>query len=128
MKPITAEWVEKAEGDFHTMERESRARKAPNYDAVCFHAQQCAEKYMKARLVEAGISFPKIHDLVAILELVLPLAPKWEIFRKELATITDYAANFRYPGERADREMAVEAKKFCRRFRKQARRALDLDP
>jgi hypothetical protein len=39
---MTHEWVAKAEGDFTTMERESRARKAPNYDAICFHAQQCA--------------------------------------------------------------------------------------
>ena len=40
MKPITREWVGKAEGDFGTVERESRARKDPNYDAICFHAQQ----------------------------------------------------------------------------------------
>jgi HEPN domain-containing protein len=40
MKPITAEWIGKAEGDFATVEREARARKNPNYDGVCFHAQQ----------------------------------------------------------------------------------------
>lgn len=49
------EWVEKAEGDFCTALREYRARKNRNHDAVCFHAQQCVEKYLKkARLaVEA---------------------------------------------------------------------------
>ena len=57
MKPITEEWIVKAEGDFAMLERESRARKNPNYDGICFHAQQCAEKYLKARLCEAGISF-----------------------------------------------------------------------
>jgi HEPN domain-containing protein len=41
--------VTKAEGDFLTAGRELRARKSPNYDAVCFHAQQCAEKYLKAK-------------------------------------------------------------------------------
>lgn len=35
MKPIALEWVAKAEGDFATVEREARARKAPNYDGVC---------------------------------------------------------------------------------------------
>ncbi len=50
MKPITAEWVSKAESDFALMEREGRVRKNPSYDGVCFHAQQCAEKYLKARL------------------------------------------------------------------------------
>lgn len=54
MKPETREWVEKAEGDFRTARRELLAPDSPNYDAACFHAQQCAEKYLKARLVEAG--------------------------------------------------------------------------
>ena len=42
MNPLTLEWVDKAEGDYLTANREYRARKAPNYDAVCFHAQQTA--------------------------------------------------------------------------------------
>ena len=48
MNPLTHEWIEKAEGDFTTAGRELRARKNPNYEAACFHAQQCAEKYLKA--------------------------------------------------------------------------------
>ena len=40
MKPITLEWVAKAEGDWNTAQREYRARQRPNYDAACFHAQQ----------------------------------------------------------------------------------------
>ncbi len=39
MQLLTAEWVNKAEGDFVTATREHRARRAPNYDAACFHAQ-----------------------------------------------------------------------------------------
>ena len=42
MNPKTQEWIDKAEGDWATMIREYRVRKNPNYDAVCFHAQQCA--------------------------------------------------------------------------------------
>jgi HEPN domain-containing protein len=38
---------------------ELRARRAPNYDAACFHAQQCAEKYLKALLQEKEIEFGK---------------------------------------------------------------------
>jgi HEPN domain-containing protein len=84
MKPITTEWVAKAEADFATLERESRARSKPNYDAVCFHAQQCAEKFLKARLCEAGIELAKIHDLVALLEQVLVVEPSWEAYRAEI--------------------------------------------
>jgi HEPN domain-containing protein len=45
MKGLTAEWIEKADGDYATAERELRARHSPNYDAVCFHAQQVVEKF-----------------------------------------------------------------------------------
>lgn len=54
MKPMATEWVCKAEGDFAMLERECRARKNPNHDGACFHAQQYAEKYIKARLCEAA--------------------------------------------------------------------------
>lgn len=121
MKPITAEWVAKAEADFATMQRESRVRKNPNYDAVCFHGQQCAEKYIKARLCEAGISFGKVHDLVALLEQVLTIQPGWEKFREDLAYLSDFAVSARYPGETADKNTAQDARKRCSRFRKAAR-------
>lgn len=126
MKPITAEWVAKAEGDFAMMERESGVQENPNYDGICFHAQQCAEKYLKARLCEADISFSKIHDLVALLEQALDTEPKWETLREDLAYLSDFAVTFRYPGESADRESALDAQRRCRLFRNEARNALGL--
>ncbi len=74
MKRLTRDWVAKAEGDFRTKEREARVRREPNYDDICFHAQQCAEKYLKARLCEAGLPVPKIHDLVALILYALARA------------------------------------------------------
>lgn len=88
MQPLTAEWVAKAEGDFTTAMRELRARKLPNYDSACFHAQRCAEKYLKARLQEEEIAFPRTHSLVILLDLILPLEPSWSILRADLATLT----------------------------------------
>ncbi len=126
MKPITAEWVAKAEGDFAMAEREGRATESPNYDGICFHCQQCAEKYLKARLCEAGISFTKIHDLVALLEQALDVEPAWEKFREDLAYLSDFAVTFRYPGESADAESAIDAQRRCRLFRNAARQALGL--
>jgi len=82
MQPLTTEWIAKAEGDFVSATREMRARKAPNYDAACFHAQQCAEKYMKARLQEANISFPRTHDLEVLLDLLLRIEPGWSTLRQ----------------------------------------------
>ena len=66
MKPVTVEWLKKAKGDRETARREFRVRKRPNYDAVCFHAQQSIEKHLKAILTEHGRAFPKIHDLVKL--------------------------------------------------------------
>ena len=124
MKPITREWIDKAEGDFAMMEREGRARKNPSYDGICFHAQQCAEKYLKAWLSQAGIEFAKTHDLPALLDLVLPREPLWEVFRRDLAYLSDFAVAFRYPGESATRDQAKDAIKRCRTFREHVRQAI----
>ena len=72
MNELLLEWVDKAERDFATAERELRARKFINYDAVCFHAQQMAEKYLKAFLFKNGVDFPRTHNLRELLELCLP--------------------------------------------------------
>ncbi len=124
MKPMTREWISKAEGDFSIVERESRARKNPNYDGICFHAQQCAEKYLKARLCEADVSFVKTHDLVVLLDKVILLEPLWESHRRNLAYLSDYAVYFRYPGESADRSIALQARSYIRLFRDEARLSL----
>jgi HEPN domain-containing protein len=126
MKPIVAEWVAKAEGDFATFERERRARKNPNYDAACFHAQQCAEKYIKALLCDRNIAFGKVHDLVALLDSLVNKEQKWELFREDLAYLSDFAVAFRYPGDSADKETARDASLRCRNFRKAMRRRLGL--
>ncbi len=126
MKPMSAEWVAKAEGDFAMMERECQVTENPNYDGICFHAQQCAEKYLKARLCEADITFSKIHDLVALLDQILEIEPAWESFREDLAYLSDFAVTFRYPGESADAESAIDAQRRCRQFRIAARDALGL--
>ena len=128
MRPITREWVDKAEGDLATTERECRARRNPNYDGACFHAQQCAEKYLKAVLDEAQITFPKTHDLVDLLDRALALHPDWECLQEDLAFLSAFGVDVRYPGEAADRQSALDARRRCRRFRAAARQALGLKP
>jgi len=126
MKPLTLEWIEKAEGDFATMERESRARKNPNPDAVCFHAQHCAEKYLKARLCEAEENVIKTYDLIALLETILLLEPLWEAHRKGLLYLSEFSVNMRYPGDKALKEDALSSRRYCRTFRDSARAAFIL--
>ncbi|RPJ19917.1 MAG: HEPN domain-containing protein [Chloroflexi bacterium] len=128
MKPLTREWIEKAEADFISAQREFRARKNPNFDATCFFAQQCIEKYIKARLQEAEIAFGKTHDLVELLGLASAAEPLWDLYRPTFRPISAYAVNFRYPGENASKEEAAEVLKICRNFRKVARLSLGLKP
>lgn len=126
MKPITREWVKKAEGDFATAQREIRARKNPNYDASCFHSQQCVEKYLKARLQEANITFGKTHDLSTLLDLALEIEPTWDALREDLRALTVFAVGYRYPGDAADKELAREAVTRCRKVRRIIRHSLSL--
>ena len=124
MKPETDEWIAKAEGDFRTAHRERSALEWPNFDAACFHAQQCAEKYLKARLIEAEIAFPRVHDLEALLNLVLPVEPAWEELREGLQQLTDMAVEVRYPGMTADAEDADLAVNVAEQLRAAPRAAL----
>ena len=127
MKPVTAEWVEKAEEDYATAVYLSRKRKSAVPSIVCFHCQQCAEKYLKALLVEAGIRFPKTHDLLALLKLLAPVAPFLVSFREKLELLNDYAVEFRYPSESATKTEARTALANCRATREVVRRGLGLD-
>jgi len=126
MNPLTREWIEKAEGDFATASRELRARKSPNYDAVCFHAQQCAEKYLKALLQEANSPFGKTHNLVGLLDLLLPTDPSWETMRSDLQRLSSFAVYVRYPGASADKTLARESLDVCRVVRAKARSSFGL--
>jgi HEPN domain-containing protein len=47
MNATVKEWVQKADKDFATARRELQVQEDPNFDAVCFHAQQCIEKLRK---------------------------------------------------------------------------------
>jgi HEPN domain-containing protein len=117
MKPLTREWLKKAEADFATAQRELRVRRTPNRDAVCFHAQQCAEKYLKACLQEADVAIPRTHDLAALLDLLLTKDPLLETLRSALNLLSSYAVEVRYPGEAATKEHAEEALSRCRHIR-----------
>ena len=126
MRPETAEWVEKAENDYRAMCREGRVTDAPSYDVVCFRAQQCAEKYLKALLTEANIPFAKTHDL-SLLARLLPGTSGDPGLAEMLSRLGPCAAEFRYPGASADRSLAEDAAEDARDVRAWARKSLSLE-
>lgn len=93
------DWVVKAEEDYEVLRTLIRKRKPNVSNAVCFHAQQCAEKYLKAFLIRHRIPFPKTHDLLDLLELAKQVDSTLELLRPDLAHLEPYAVEFRYPGE-----------------------------
>ena len=71
------QWISKAEGDFGVASREIKVAADNSFDAVCFHAQQCIEKLMKAVLVQYGCTPPRTHGLIELDELIRSLNPGW---------------------------------------------------
>ena len=126
MKPDVLEWVVKAEEDFQAASALARLRKHPVRNAVCFHCQQCVEKYIKSRLDEDDIPFPKIHDLPRQLDMVVKVEPLWEAMRKSMTMLARYASLFRYPGDTATAGEAKSALAACRSLRAEMRSRLGL--
>lgn len=116
MKQRTLEWVSKAEGDW-TMARRERRAADPVWDGICFHAQQCAEKYIKAFLEEQAIAFHKTHDLVGLLNLSGGLLLELDSLRPQLAHLSTFGITTRYPGVQADQHATDEALKTAEETR-----------
>lgn len=117
MSALIDEWIAKAEGDFRTAAREIEVEADPNYDAVCYHAQQCIEKLMKALLIAKGLSAPRTHDLAYLASLLAPAYPGRAWPAEDLIFLTRAAVEFRYSGESAEYEEAAEAFAICKSLR-----------
>lgn len=126
MKPITEQWIDKAEGDWEAAGRAWEAQDSPPYDHVCFHSHECAEKYLKGRLVEADAAFPKTHNLPHLLTLLLPLEPGWHVLEPDLLGLKAFGVSIIYPGKKADQADAKSALCFCRSVRETVRLSLGL--
>ena len=126
MQAITQQWVDKAEGDWEAAGRAMRAQERPFYDHVCFHSHECTEKYLKGRLVEADVAFPKTHNLPHLLTLLLPIEPTWQILEPDLLGLKTSGVGIVYPGKKADKADAQAALRYCRTVREVARRSLGL--
>ncbi len=89
------DWMRHAESDLEL----ARIPLPPKVllEELCFHAQQAAEKALKAVLIANKTVFPKTHNLRTLLDL-LPsdIIPPPDV--EDAALLTDYAISIRYPG------------------------------
>jgi len=126
MKKITEEWITKAEKDYLVAIRELKTTPIVG-DAICFHAQQCVEKYMKAILQENEIEFEKIHDLDVLFNKCVNFIPELESFRDDLVKLSTYAVDVRYPGFDVSEEEARECVEVMENVRKIIREYFNLN-
>ena len=126
LPPLVTEWVEKAEADYRGALALRRLRRDPVPDLVCYHAQQCAEKYLKALLVFYGMLAPRSHDLGAMATQLAALLPKVIRLHGDCAALTQYGVEMRYPGQSASAAEARTAIAAMRPVRRFGRRVLGL--
>lgn len=126
MKPSTREWIKKAESDHQLGLALARRRKILVRDQACFMFQQGAEKYLKARLEEANIHFPKTHQLQDLISLALPAEPLWSALMPAAGRLSVYAVAFRYPGYEATAAQMLAAMQDAKTIRREVRSALGL--
>ncbi len=89
-------WIIKAENDFKIGKDEMETDK-PVTDMVCFHMQQCAEKYLKAFLIFNGKEIRKTHDISEIINQCKKIDPSFSDLLEITADIlTQYAIEIRY--------------------------------
>ena len=127
MKRTTKEWVRKAEADLVIAQRSSQG-KVPLHDGVCFHCQQCAEKYLKALLEELGRAIPRTHNLDDVVNLLLVHYPGLRSLRRGLIFLTNFAVETRYPGENASKRQATTALAWIESMRTVVRNLLGIRP
>ena len=122
---VVREWVQKAESDLTIAALALRSPAQCPTDAVCFHAQPCIEKYLKALLTMRCTPFPRTHDLAELL-YVVPEDNRLPLGVEELERLTAYATVTRYPGdyEPIPLSEARAAVSLARRARAHIRRLL----
>jgi HEPN domain-containing protein len=98
------------------------------YRLIAFHAQQCAEKHLKAYLVFRGIDFPYTHNISRLLELCGDEAP-WAESLLDAEELSPFATTVRYPGEEEEvsEEEAIQAINIAAKVYEVVREALKQD-
>ena len=117
-------WIIKAGNDFKTG-KDELLTDDPATDTVCFHMQQCVEKFLKAYLVLHGREISRTHDISEVIQLCVEIEQDFEIlYQMKADELTKYAVDVRYPDEfymptleEAEEciKIAEEVKQFVRR-------------
>jgi HEPN domain-containing protein len=126
MNAVSADWVAKAEGDYEAPHELLALQRDSLNDSVCFHPQQCAEKYLKAFLVAHLIPFRRTHLFAELLPLCTSIDADLDALADHLTALQSYAVEIRYAGHASTAAMAQAAFAAASQVRTVIRAKLDL--
>lgn len=118
---MVCEWMERARRDLRAARLLLREGL---YNEAAFHAQQAAEKALKALLVANGVRPPKTHSIERLLSLLEQHIDANAFYEIEVDVLTDYAVETRYPGPFLDHDEATYAVEVAERAVELASRLL----
>lgn len=111
------EWIAKAEGDWEALEILLNRNSPGLRDVVVFHAQQCVEKLLTARLIQLRQTVDKIHDLAALSRQLESVDGQWSWDGEDLADLSSGAVLARYPGFETSAEEQADLVQIASRVR-----------
>lgn len=122
------QWLEKADHDLRNAEHTLTIFDDCPFDTVCFHAQQCVEKYLKGWLTFTHTDVLRSHDLVVLLNLAMTAGLRG-VHMQEIQPLNRYTIEARYPGDwdPIDRPEADRAVATARSVRETIRTSLPSD-
>jgi HEPN domain-containing protein len=89
------EWLNRAQSNLGL----AKAKGSGIYlEDLCFHAQQAAEKAIKALLIKRAVDFPYVHDLAELMTLLEQAGVDLPVTVKQGEKLTRFAVFTRYPG------------------------------
>ena len=106
-------WFEKADEDLE-MARRALEGGEPLPSSACYHAHQCAEKYLKGHLVSHSIPFEYVHDLIYLTQLCIEHDSAFKELMPTVGILDEYGTALRYPMERSERPDHKTARKTIR--------------
>lgn len=117
LESLHNEWLRFAEVDLKTATHLFDSR-PELITPICFHAQQAAEKYIKALLVSKDVMFPKTHDLSSLMDIVNE--PDLPFEYEALDRLSRFAVSARYPEdiglELEDAQMAIQIAQTVKQY------------
>jgi HEPN domain-containing protein len=124
IKKRVKEWLVHAEEDLRLARHAFKLKSAVPHKLIAYHAQQCAEKCLKAYLIYNKIDFPYTHDISLLIEM-LPPSAEWSNSLWNAGILSSYAVTARYPGKgRVTKKEAIRAVSIADTVRKTVIKAL----